>query len=684
MPPASLPHPSMHACHASRRLNPGGHIGPAPAAEAATSAVLAALPGGAKPSLRLTCRAARAAVDAHARRLDVRKAPFGLLSAAAAARMPLLQELDASADDTSYSGNPQTTALAARLRALAQGPAQLRRLRLAVRSASLGGASAVGSVVSALAGLTALTRLEMAVQLTDSRWSSPLVLPWPNIEVGAGCRPAGRLAGQGVLPLRVRLTVRRLPFGRSAMRSARPPGCQLASLTLARLVCCPPAGAHPPRVQELELTEAGCAALIPQALAQPSMPRLRSIKLTVERGGIRNAGSLASLCAAPWFSQLRELSLTTDSAHGSPWLAPLRAAPLLRKLCIQIHSGCRGLTDADGRALAAAALPELRELRLGNVGPGVVAALAAAPWLAQLESLDVEGGHQGSADKDGPALAIAPLTSITRLALNFSEPSFFAACAEAAWLTRLARVDLTCMGALLGGGGGLPEGSTAWAAKAFTALASLSISYSTTAYNYGGPPEASRFVSLVAAPWFGCLHHLTLSGLPLGTHRGSDGAGLRALAAAPLPNLTSLSLYDSDLSGADVSGVLSTAPWLSGLTTLALKYGHLGAPGHRALSRLHLPRLRALSLLYNGLDDEGLAALVSAPWLTQLGELTLKEATWPSMRSFRHVSAAVEDESGVFGRMRRTGCVVDTYVVPDMFHASADDVGGDGDWEDDG
>jgi hypothetical protein len=437
----------------------------------------------------------------------------------------------------------------------------------------------------------------------------------------------------------------------------------------------PLCGSTTPRAQELELTGYGCAALSRQALAQTSMPRLRSLKMAIGVGRGRDA--FTPLWAAPWFSQLRELSLATDQGFGSPGLAPLRAAPLLRQLHIdKLH---RTLTDTDGRALAAAALPELRELRLHGVGPGVVAALAAAPWLGRLEWLEIKGGREGSAGglaaADGRALAAAALASLTRLLIRNAEPSLMAACAAAAWISRLKRLDLRPMGGLFGG---LPEGSPAWAATPFTALVSLTLYYGSTA----PPPEASRFVSLVAAPWFGRLHHLTLGGFSLGSGGGSDGAGLRALAAAPLPRLASLCLGSACLSGADVSGVLSTAPWLSALTSLALAHNSLGAPGHRALSRLRLPRLRALSLEDNGFDRASMAALFSAPWLTQLGMLTLKEMTWPSRRSFHAVDVAVENDAGVFGRLRRTGCVVDTYVVPDMFHASADDV--DSDWEDDG
>jgi hypothetical protein len=138
---------------------------------------------------------------------------------------------------------------------------------------------------------------------------------------------------------------------------------------------------------------------------------------------------------------------------------------------------------------------------------------------------------------------------------------------------------------------------------------------------------------------------------------------LRALAAAPLPNLTSLSLSHACLSAADVSGVLSKAPWLPRLTSLELASNPLGAPGHRALSLLHLPRLQAFFLAGAGRNCfgcAGLAALVSAPWLTQLCKLTLVETEFIALpQSCDDVCAALKDDDWVFGRLRRLGCIVD-------------------------
>ena len=74
------------------------------------------------------------------------------------------------------------------------------------------------------------------------------------------------------------------------------------------------------------------------------------------------------------------------------------------------------------------------------------------------------------------------------------------------------------------------------------------------------PSEVSRFAALVAAPWFGRSQRLDLGGCPLGTVESFDGTGLRALAGAPLPNISSLSLSTAHLSPLDVTRVLANAP----------------------------------------------------------------------------------------------------------------------------
>jgi hypothetical protein len=271
----------------------------------------------------------------------------------------------------------------------------------------------------------------------------------------------------------------------------------------------------------------------------------------------------------------------------------------------------------------------------------------------------------GLTPADARALAAAPLPSLKHLRLARVRLGFMAACAEAAWLSRLQRLRIGGEGGFLGGGGGggggIPEGSSAWAAAPFTALVSLTLTYD---YTIAPPSEVSGFVALVAAPWFGRLQELTVGALPLGSARNFDGdfdgAGLRALVAAPLPNLTSLTLRGTFLSAMDVSIELPRAPWLTTLTRLELAYNDLDAPGHHALSLLHLPRLRALSLNSNALNPASLAALAPAPWLTQLTNLYLAEEELESPQVYERVVRAIEDDAGAFGRLRRLGCTFDT------------------------
>jgi hypothetical protein len=162
--------------------------------------VLAALPSGAKHALRLTCRAGRNAVDAQTRRLDVKQA-LTLLRPPAVARMPLLVDLDLfAADDASVA------ALAATLPALAR----LRRATLWAR----GSGSAADGLLSSLAGLTALTRLHLSI---DLQGASRAARPRPSRHSVAH-NPLHRGRGPGGVP------AEREPLPRLPSRAPGRPG----------------------------------------------------------------------------------------------------------------------------------------------------------------------------------------------------------------------------------------------------------------------------------------------------------------------------------------------------------------------------------------------------------------------------------------------------------------------------
>jgi hypothetical protein len=135
----------------------------------------------------------------------------------------------------------------------------------------------------------------------------------------------------------------------------------------------------------------------------------------------------------------------------------------------------------------------------------------------------------------------------------------------------------------------------------------------------------SCWLRLLAAPWASRLCRLSLLHQPLGTFYGGSGAGLRALARAPLPALVDLYLHSLYLTPADLSGTLAAAPWLGQLTRLELDHESLGAAGLAALASLRLPRLECLSLVCVCTSEAGLVALGAAPWLTRLTRLEFEE-----------------------------------------------------------
>jgi hypothetical protein len=143
-----------------------------------------------------------------------------------------------------------------------------------------------------------------------------------------------------------------------------------------------------------------------------------------------------------------------------------------------------------------------------------------------------------------------------------------------------------------------------------------------TAFTSQGPGIPDEcWPRLLAAPWASRLRRLSLDEQPLGTRHEESGAGLRALAAAPLPALVDLQTCEASLTPADLVGTLAAAPWLGQLTRLKLESEWLGAAGLAALASMRLERLECLCLNCVFSTKAGLAALGAAPWLTRLTRL---------------------------------------------------------------
>lgn len=133
---------------------------------------------------------------------------------------------------------------------------------------------------------------------------------------------------------------------------------------------------------------------------------------------------LDTLAAAPWFCNLRALSLSGD--------------------LIMSHTADSGPTAAL-RVLIDAELPHLQSLTLAHAGfnhKDFPLTLALAPWLATLESLTIENSRLGP--RGAAALAHLPLPRLQRLTLtrNNLEADGFVALGGAPWLRRLAALEI--------------------------------------------------------------------------------------------------------------------------------------------------------------------------------------------------------------------------------------------------
>ncbi len=123
--------------------------------------------------------------------------------------------------------------------------------------------------------------------------------------------------------------------------------------------------------------------------------------------------------------------------------------------------------------------------------------------------------------------------------------------------------------------------------------------------------------ALVHSP---CLRRLQWLGL-FANDLGPQG--VEALTGSELlENLTELDLSYNDLGDAGAT-VLARSGRLSNLEVLEMTACGLTARGVAALVRAAMPRLTRLQIAQNGLGDQGLAALASAPFLPRLTELRL-------------------------------------------------------------
>ncbi|KAI8473749.1 MAG: hypothetical protein J3K34DRAFT_497886 [Monoraphidium minutum] len=348
------------------------------------------------------------------------------------------------------------------------------------------------------------------------------------------------------------------------------------------------------------------------ALAQPLpvdlLPNLVALRLDCGTFDVKSAAiRLIQAMLDSLSGRLLEIDLTLTNKNNDVGLGLLTAAAkhkglraLRLRRCVVGRSAARGLAAIfkDGT------WPHLQELQLPDVHGGAFAALATATHLTALTSL-----------------------RLSHIDAKAGTPEQITRLAAAPWFPSLRRLTL---------GGGQQAGLASLAAASLPALEEL------TLFNLappgGRPLNAGRY-SLKTPP--------------------PPGVGLGHLAAAKLPALRALSLGAVDADAFPWPGVmevglgmgdlaeLRAAPWLSGLTRLALR------PARDAdlavLAALPLPSLRRLDCL-GAATPSGLgAALRAAPWaggLTALGA-QFREA------SRRPPRATTDDVRGLAALLRQ-------------------------------
>jgi uncharacterized protein (TIGR02996 family) len=295
-----------------------------------------------------------------------------------------------------------------------------------------------------------------------------------------------------------------------------------------------------------------------------------------------SAAGLRALCGAAWFRRLRELTL--EDGLSDPAFEALAQLPAMRRLHT-LDLSRNSFSAESWRAFAAStSFPALAHLRLrgGNLcrgrgealagaggfrlrvldaaecgaGPGLGAAVAAAPWRDSLRVLDL--GANWLSASDAKAVAGANFRSLRHLNLADGAlgPTGLAALAANPAMSGLRALNLAATG-----GGQKP-----------------------------GAGHIDRFLARLDMP---DLRHLDLSGRPLGPKA-------RRLADPKFASLTRLALRACRLTGPAVKALLRS-PALGNLIQLDLRVNDLTSGPELLADRSVLPRLASCELAFNAL-----------------------------------------------------------------------------------
>jgi uncharacterized protein (TIGR02996 family) len=355
----------------------------------------------------------------------------------------------------------------------------------------------------------------------------------------------------------------------------------------------------------------------------PGLERLTSLSL---RGMTFQDSVLAGLLASPAMGQLQRLDLTDTRAGPRAAAALARSERLAGLRYLDLGEECV-LGDEGVRALAKANW-QLRGLRLDGryISPDALQALAGAPWMAKLETLEINAigvlealvGSQArprrfAFDTGWPDLlqALAAFcrsdlaAGLTSLRLTMQcNPDDMDPLAEATHLANLQRLEI---GSLLGESDVICRMIES---GRYPALRRLVL------WQFGLRSAGLR--RLARMPGLARLVELTLDGEFL------SADDVRELARSPyLTRLRRLDLSRNRIGAAGIQHLLG-APWLASLRELKLYCSDVNAAGLALLANCQaLERLRVLSIDNLAIDEAGATALAGSPYLKRLLRLSI-------------------------------------------------------------
>jgi uncharacterized protein (TIGR02996 family) len=337
-------------------------------------------------------------------------------------------------------------------------------------------------------------------------------------------------------------------------------------------------------------------------LASPHLARLRSLDLHASALG---AGRTEGLSRSEKLANLRGLNLGANSItpRGIRGLLSSRCLPELERLDLSLNRvGNDAFTD-----LAAATFPCLRhlDLRTSHIDAAAARSLAAAGWLAQLETLDLSSynllGDDGvRALAESGVWAGLRVLRLSLLSCTSAGVRAVAACPHLAGLRELilrgTEPGTSCLGELARSSG-------------LGNLRRLDLDGHCTAGD-------NEIRTLVSSPLAASLRSLGL--------RGLSQEGVTTLLSAPtLGGLSRLAL-GGNFSFSELGKVISAAGHLENLTRLTLSGRGCGSEVVTAIANSpYLGRLAELDLGWYSLTKSDIETLINSPYLTQLRRLCL-------------------------------------------------------------